>query len=353
MPALLAELLPMLRNALPAILVIIASGLGLWVIDRRLVHRAGTGQDGLFTRQMAMLALTGVAVILVVLVLPVGETTRGQLLGLLGLVLTAILAFSSTSFVANAMAGLMLRSVRSFAPGDFIKVADQFGRVTERGLFHTELQTEDRDLTTLPNLYLVTNPVTVVSSSGTIVSATISLGYDLAHDRIEGLLVQAAEASGLEHTFVHIVDLGDFSVTYRVAGFLGDVQGLLSTRSRLRGHVLDALHGAGVEIVSPTFMNQRQLDPERRFVPSRRMPSLPDTADHTAETLAFDKAERAALVTRLHAEDEALVAEIAALEKERPDADDAAEAVGQRIAARKARREALAREITAAQSDDS
>ena len=51
--------------------------------------------------------------------------------------------------------------------GDFISAGDQFGRVTERGLFHTEIQTETRDLTTVPNLFLVTHPVTTVRSSGT------------------------------------------------------------------------------------------------------------------------------------------------------------------------------------------
>jgi small conductance mechanosensitive channel len=34
---------------------------------------------------------------------------RGELLGLFGLVLTAVVALSSTTFVSNAMAGLMLR----------------------------------------------------------------------------------------------------------------------------------------------------------------------------------------------------------------------------------------------------
>ena len=63
-----------------------------------------------------------------------------------------------------------LRAVRNFRMGDFIRVAEHFGRVSERGLFHTEIQTENRDLTTLPNLFLVTHPVTTIRTSGTIVS---------------------------------------------------------------------------------------------------------------------------------------------------------------------------------------
>jgi len=58
---------------------------------------------------------------------------------LLGNVLTGVIAFSSTTFVANMMAGLMLRSVKSFTPGDFIEAGDYFGKATERGLFHTEI----------------------------------------------------------------------------------------------------------------------------------------------------------------------------------------------------------------------
>jgi len=52
-----------------------------------------------------------------------------------------------------------------------LRVWDPFGRVSERGFFYTEIQTEDRNLATLPNLYLVTNPITVVHVSGTVANA--------------------------------------------------------------------------------------------------------------------------------------------------------------------------------------
>ena len=133
-----------------------------WFLLRRRPHPGGEGR---IRAQVILLLVTGICVVLIVLALPLGDTSRGQLLALLGLALTAAIALSSTTFVANAMAGLMLRSVKSFRPGDFIRVGEQFGRVTERGLFHTEIQTEDRDLTTLPNLYLISQPFTVVRST--------------------------------------------------------------------------------------------------------------------------------------------------------------------------------------------
>ena len=63
----------------------------------------------------------------------------------------------------------MLKAVRSARPGDFITVADLTGRITEMGLLHTEVQTEFRDLVTVPNMYMVTQPMQVVRASGTII----------------------------------------------------------------------------------------------------------------------------------------------------------------------------------------
>jgi len=349
----LREILPALRDFLPAsiaaaVAVLILIGAD-WMLRRRAPRAASLGAFG---RHLAMLTLTALAVVVIFLALPMGDHTRGQALALIGLALTAVIAMSSTTFVANAMAGLMLRAVGNFGPGDFIRVGDEFGRVTERGLFHTEIQTEDRDLATLPNLYLVSNPVHVVRSSGTIISANVSLGYDAPHAKVEDLLIKAASAAELETPFVHIVDLGNFSVTYRLAGFLANVKEQLSARSRLRACMLDTLHGAGIEIVSPTFMNQRPLGAHQRTIPVTGLtsPSTNAVAEATAEALAFDKAEHAAAIETMRAETAALGEEIKELEKRRSDADDEAkEALGHEIERRRARREMLQRGLELAE----
>ena len=157
---------------------------------------------------------------MVILTLPVSETTIGQLLGLIGILLSAVIALSAMTFVGNIMAGLMLRAIKNFRPGDFVRVGDHFGRISERGLFHIEIQTEDRDLTTLPNQYLVTNPVKVIRSSGTLVTADVSLGYDVSRVVVERVLLEAATDAELKEPFVYVIGLGDFSVAYRIAGLL-------------------------------------------------------------------------------------------------------------------------------------
>jgi small-conductance mechanosensitive channel len=245
--------------------------------------------------QLILLAVTGFGLVLVVLLLPIGDTLRGQILSLIGIVLSAGIALSSTTFLGNMLAGIMLRAVRSFRMGDFIEVGGHFGRVSDRGLFHTEIQTEERNLTTLPNMFLVTNPVNTVRTSGTIISATVSLGYDVPRTLVEKLLLEAAERADLRDAFVLTVELGDFSVTYRLAGLLTEVKSLITARSRLRSEMLDVLHREDVEIVSPTFMNQRPLTPERRFIPkpTHLHPSGRSRGTPSPEEILFDKAEEA------------------------------------------------------------
>ncbi len=250
-------------------------------------------QEKKLPRQLALAFAACVLIIFGVLTLPISDSTKASVLSLFGFVLSAVIGISSTTFVSNAMAGIMLRSVRSFRAGDFVRVGEHFGRISEQGLFHTEIQTEDRDLTTFPNLLLVNNAVTVVRSSGTIVSTTLSLGYDIPRTRIEELLILAAKNAELEDPYVLVLALGDFSVTYKIAGLLQGVKQLISTRSRLRGEVLDVLHHAGIEIVSPSFMNQRQLASDSLIIPEKYQPKPRATTNSAPEEQIFDKAESA------------------------------------------------------------
>ncbi len=250
------------------------------------------GNERKFTRQLSMLGLTLVGVVAIALALPVGDSTRNQVIGLVGLVISGMLAFSSTTIIANLMAGVMLRMTRPFRTGDFIRVEDYFGRVAERGLLDTEIQDESRELIAIPNTYLANRAVAVVRSSGTLVSTTLSLGYDVHHAKVEALLLRAARQVDLEEPFVHVLELGSYAITYRVTGLLLEVKHLLTVRSDLCRAVLDVLHGDGIEIASPSIMNQRRLPEGVSLIPAflQRSAAKPPSS---AEEIAFDKAEQA------------------------------------------------------------
>ena len=305
----------------------------LFFVDRILKRRWKDDAGLQFRFQLIMLALTFAGLLSMILTLPVSSDTRGDLLSLIGILLSAAIALSSTTFIGNMMAGIMLRGVKSARPGDFITVADLTGRITEMGLLHTEVQTEFRDLVTVPNLYMVTQPMQVVRSSGTIITSDVSLGYDVSHTDVSAILSEAAVHAGLTDGFVHVRELGDFSVTYRAAGLLEDVKSLISARSRLKEAVLDALHAAEIEIVSPTFMNTRALSEGTVFVPQVTRKAAGRVVAQ-AEDVAFDKAEQAASAEEIRQAIEAVEAEIELLGDDKNGSESAAR---ERLTAKKTR----------------
>ncbi len=310
----LVESFPAFLPLLVTLTVAAAALLGTRWYFARQTAKFGTHNN--FSRPIVMLMLSAFALVAIIIALPLENGTKDQLLGLFGLVMTAIIGLSSTTFVANAMGGFMIRSIASFRSGDFVRVGNTFGRVSARGLFHTEIQTEDSDLTTLPNLYLVTNPVTVVRNSGTIISASVSLGYDVHQGRVEALLLEAARNTGLDDPFVRVMELGDFSVVYRVAGLLTEVKQLVSRRSQLNVSVLNTLHDAGIEILSPSAMMQRPLKDGQRVMPcSSPLPASESMKEDVPEERIFDKAEEAETVERLVFQRDAFVREKIELEK--------------------------------------
>lgn len=306
----------------PVAALLIVGGLGLRALVYALFQRREVrkGEDRAL-RYAAVALLAGLWLVMMVLATPLSDATHGQLLSFLGILLSAAIALSSTTLMGNIVAGFMLRGIRSFRPGDFLTVGEHFGRVTETGLLHTEIQTETRDLTTIPNLFLVQHPVVVIQGEATVVAATVSLGYENSRREIEAALVEATADAGLHDGFVRVLELGDFSVRYRAAGFLDDVKVLLTTRSRLRGAMIERLHARNIEIVSPTFVNQRRFDKTDAFLHKEHFRRGADV-EHalTPESRIFDKADAAQTREQVIETLESIDARVAELEAQKQEA---------------------------------
>lgn len=341
------------------LLVLIAVLLfSLSLVNRFLFFREpGVSRINRLSRQVIIVTAMLFGVLFMIWLIPgIDAQIKGDLFKILGLILSVVITLSSTTFVSNAMAGLMLRAVRNFRRGDFVQIGDHFGRVTERGLLHTEIQTEDRDLTTLPNLYLVTNPIKVVRSSGTIISTTLTLGYNIPRLQAELLLVKAAEKTELQESFVQILELGDCAVHYRIAGFLTEVKHLLSARSNLRCNVLDVFHEAKIEIVSPVITSQRSLPREKAILPKRvrlKPEEIESVREKAPEAIQFDKADLVEKEEARRAELENLRKEIEELERQPKDVDDEIQAkLEKEIDKKRHRARAIERVLEAAAKND-
>lgn len=275
---------------IPALLTILTFALMFKAYQRYTHRNAQKVKGSKMGVQVGWLALSLLACIIFILSLPISESTKNQLFSLIGIVLSAGLALSSTTIIGNALSGAMLKDL---TPGDFIKTGNFEGRISERGLLHVEIQSEDKNLTVLPNLYLATQPYSVIHSSGTIISCDLSIGYDVDRVQVENALLSAAHSIKLESAFVLITELGDFSIVYRVAGVLSEVKQVLSARSELRKAVIDHLHEEGIEIVSPNFMNTRALPDNKEVIPPTRYRKQQVEQLLDIESIVFDKAEQA------------------------------------------------------------
>ncbi|MBA3032887.1 MAG: mechanosensitive ion channel family protein [Gammaproteobacteria bacterium] len=140
------SLIPLLATALGVFVFLFVAN---WLLLGRYPE---LGNERRLPRQLAMLGFTVAGAVAIAISLPVGDSTRNQVIALLGVLLSGVVAFSSTTVISNLMAGLMLQVAKPFRTGDFIRVGEHFGRVAERGLFEVEIQTEQRELVYLSNI---------------------------------------------------------------------------------------------------------------------------------------------------------------------------------------------------------
>lgn len=281
---------PLLWSYLPLIVTLVLASIVLALSHYLLLARhKELGSEARLPRQLILLLLTMLALLIAIVVAPIPESTRNQVLGLLGIVLSGVIALSAAPFITNFMATVMLRVTKPFGIGDFIQVNGMSGKVSERGLFDTEIQTENRELIAIPNATFINQSITVLRSSGAIISATVSLGYEQSYRQAEPVMLEAATKAGLTDPYVHVLNLGDFSVTYRVCGLLGDVQGLLTAQSELNRQLLHTLHDAGIEIASPSITRHITQSEDTAFIPEAE-PDADSEQRVKAEEIVFDKA---------------------------------------------------------------
>ena len=176
-----------------------------------------------------------------------------------------VVSLGSTSVVGNVMSGLVMTYMRPFRIGDFIRFGDTEGEVIEKSMLVTRIRTRKNDIVTIPNSNMMSSQTSNYTFSaqryGIIVHTKITIGYDEPWKKIETLLVQAAEnTDGIKRhpkPFVRITALDDFYVEYEINGITDRAKTLSTVYSALHQQILDTMHGAGVEIMSPHIEAQR------------------------------------------------------------------------------------------------
>ena len=179
-----------------------------------------------------------------------------------------LVSLGSTTAVANVIAGIVLTYTRAFAVGDQVEVGGTRGRVIERSTFVTRIQTLKNVIVSIPNSMVLNNNIINYSKNmgqgGLLVHTTITIGYDVPWQTVNGLLVAAANKTDkiVEHPepFVLQTSLDDNYVSYEVNGWTRTPEELPRIYSDLHANILDEFHGHSVEITSPAFRANRDAN---------------------------------------------------------------------------------------------
>jgi len=202
----------------------------------------------------------------------------------IGLLLGAMISLGSGSSVANAISGIVLTYMRPFQAGDFVRIADVTGTVTERGLLAVKLVTIRNEHVTLASSTVLGSQILNYSAearqSGVAIRTSVTIGYDTPWRKVHELLLAAAgKTAGVRREpapWVIQSELHDFYVRYEVDGYVDDPARQHFILSELNQNVQDVFFAAGVEILSPHYAQLR--DGSRPAIPPGHLP--PDAIGH-------------------------------------------------------------------------
>ena len=198
--------------------------------------------------------------------------------------LALLLTLSSSSAIANIIAGIILTYTGSFRLGDIIGIQTSTGEVVGKHLLTTRVRTFKNEVVSFPNSLVLGNSVTNYSrlarEQGLALHTVVTIGYDVPWQKVHELLIAAALDSEniLKNPapFVLQTSLNDYHVSYELNAFTRKAERLPRIYSSLHQNIQKHFNQAGVEIMSPSYAALRDgngvtLPPEFLPLMNQRM----------------------------------------------------------------------------------
>ncbi|WP_265012899.1 mechanosensitive ion channel family protein [Klebsiella variicola] len=175
-----------------------------------------------------------------------------------------MLTLGSTGVMTHAMSGLVLIYSRALRKGDWIRLADNEGQVSEIGVLATKLLTRENYIVTVPNAVVVSGKIINLSAESTDggfnLTTSVTIGYDTPWRQVHALLELAARRTpGVDQQIAPIVrklGLLDWYTAYELQVRLLPTTKLPDGRNALHSSIIDVFNEFGVQIMSPNFVMQ-------------------------------------------------------------------------------------------------
>jgi len=182
----------------------------------------------------------------------------------LSVLIGLMVSLGSAGLVGQVMGGFVVVYNRALGVGEWVRIGEHEGRVTEIGMLTTRLLTLRNEEITIPNAVLIgattTNYSRRAKDLGPIVSTSVTIGYDTPWRQVHAMLLEAAKrTAGLRaqpEPRVLQRGLQDFYVHYDLIVPIADAAARYATLSELHAHIQDVFNEHGVQIMSPHFVSQ-------------------------------------------------------------------------------------------------
>ncbi|HBS7197978.1 mechanosensitive ion channel [Klebsiella pneumoniae] len=175
-----------------------------------------------------------------------------------------MLTLGSTGVMTHAMSGLVLIYSRALRKGDWIRLADNEGQVSEIGVLATKILTRENYIVTVPNAVVVSGKIINLSAEsadgGVNLTTSVTIGYDTPWRQVHALLELAARRTpGIDQQIAPVVrklGLLDWYTSYELQVRLLPTTKLPDGRNALHSSIIDVFNEFGVQIMSPNFLMQ-------------------------------------------------------------------------------------------------
>ena len=175
-----------------------------------------------------------------------------------------LVTLGSAGIMNHAMSGLVLVYSRALRAGDYVRIGDVEGYVTELSALSTKVMTRQEHEVTLPNAVVVGGKVENYSrpsqGRGLALTTVVSIGYDTPWRQVQAMLELAAHRTptvdARQPIQVRQLKLQDFYVEYELqVNILPDTLPV-DLFTALHGNIQDVFNEFGVQIMSPHFRAQ-------------------------------------------------------------------------------------------------
>ena len=203
-----------------------------------------------------------------------------------------MLSLGSSGIVNQIMSGLTITYSRALRVGDFVRIGDVEGTVTQLGTLSTKVKTPRREEVTIPNAVVMSQVTTNYSrfadAEGVFVPTSLTIGYDTPWRQVQALLLLAAARTAGRARRARAGRAADgapgfLRASTRCSSAWRTRSSASPTLDALHANILDAFNEYGVQIMSPNY----EADPEaRKIVPVDQWYAAPaGPAGAAADTL--------------------------------------------------------------------